>query len=653
MKKCSMRSKRSMLNAQRSTSKSCLLFVERSALSVGRWAFVYLLLLAVAGPIQAAPLPDKDTPLDWVYPAAQPLRVHVVRGLWSREYRLEEALALTGAGFVTESWHSQGMGFGYVGGWDPNSGGGVPEFPDTAEDLLANHVLVVCNINAKAFTPSQQKLLQGFVQNGGGLLFLGGRFAFGSQWTNTPLAEIAPVDFVKQGFDLTNDVQGLPLTAGPDRLGNDPAPLRWAQAPRVFWYHDVKPKAGAQIAVVAGGHPLLIAGTYGKGRVAVFAGSVMGAPPAGALPLWQWDDWPRLMARTVTWLAAPRDHLNGTLSPAIRQDLTTALASLDSLTEDTKSQAALAAVEPLMVRAAKLCRDGDALLPILSALAAGATDPAPLLSDLLGRRAAETLGARGNPLAAKLLASGKPGKVAIGLRLAGAGRAPGAADTLVRALVSGEVEKTAIGGTSDGESLLAEPILAAPGGQKEAAAALIRLAALEGLAALGDPKTCPAIRTSIAANQPNGHFDKIVGDRGVEAYTIKTDTRLYQTGLLAALACGDATVAGPLADALLGNVYVASRARSGYGTPKASPATKLEGALPYILAWQVQMHAMLRSCPVERLAPLARELAALDDIRIVPSACAAFGGRLLTPDIKAALKTSKVKGVAALGETPL
>jgi hypothetical protein len=70
--------------------------------------------------------------------------------------------------------------------------------------------------------------------------------------------------------------------------------------------------------------------------------------------------------------------------------------------------------------------------------------------------------------------------------------------------------------------------------------------------------------------------------------------------------------------------------------------------LPYILAWQADLHDVLRRCPVDRLAPLAEAFAALNDIRIVPSACAAFGGRPLTPDIKAALKASKVKAVAAI-----
>lgn len=597
----------------------------------------------------AAPLPDKDTPLDWVYPAPEPLRFHVVRGLWSREYRLEEAMARAGAGVVTESWHAQGMGFGYVGGWDPNGGGSVPEFPDTAEDLLANHVLVICNINAKAFTPSQQKLVLGFVQNGGGVLLLGGRFAFGSQWTNTPLAELAPVTFAQQAFDLTNAVDGATLAPGPDRLGEKPAALRWEQAPRVFWYHEVKPKPGTKVSVMADGHPLLIAGTYGKGRVAVFAGSVMGVAPKGALPLWQWDDWPRLMAETLAWVAAPRDHLNGVLNPEVSRELAAALAPLQKLTEEKEAQPVLDAAEPLLVRMGKLCQESNTFEQVLQTLAMGEADPSPALAEFLGRRAAAFPGKQAGAVAEKLIASGKPGKTAMGLRLLGASGAAGAGDTLTRFLASGAVAKVAPDALPGTDGLSTELLSVATPGQQDAAASLIRLAALEGLVSLGDPKALPAIRKAIAASEPGGKFDRIEGDKGTEAYMITTGNRLYQTGLLAALACGDAEAGGPLADALLGNVYVASRARSGYGGPKEAEKS-VEGSLGYVLAWQAQVHTMLRRGAVERLAPLAKAVAAIDDIRIVPSACAAFGGRPLTPDIKQALKTSKVKAVAAMEE---
>jgi len=183
--------------------------------------------------------------------AADPLRIHVVRGLWSREYRLEEAVALAGAGIVAESWHAQGMGFGHPGGWDAAAGGSVPEFPDAAEDLLACHVLVICNVNANAFTPSQQRLIEGFVRRGGGLLLLGGRFAFGGQWAASGLADVAPVRCVAQGFDLKGIPQGLVLSAGPDRPDGVGSAFRWNQSPRVFWYHEVEPKKAARVTVAA------------------------------------------------------------------------------------------------------------------------------------------------------------------------------------------------------------------------------------------------------------------------------------------------------------------------------------------------------------------------------------------------------------------
>ena len=134
-----------------------------------------------------------------------------------------------------------------------------------------------------------------------------------------------------------------------------------------------------------------------------------------------------------------------------------------------------------------------------------------------------------------------------------------------------------------------------------------------------------------------------------DSYMITSDNRIYQTGLVAALACGDTSVASPLAEALLGNVYVASRARSGWNGPKKA-ASHVEGSLPSILAWQATLHAILRRCPVDRLESLAQAIAAIDDIRIVPSVCAAFGGRL-TPAIRTALQTSKIKGVVSVGES--
>lgn len=611
--------------------------------------------LCATSSMRAATLSDKDAPLDWVYPDAEPLRFHVVRGLWSREYRLDEAMALAGAGSVTESWHAHGMGFGYVGAWDANVSGSVPEFPDTAENLLANHVLVICNINAKAFTQSQQTLIQEFIRNGGGVLFLGGRFAFGSQWAGSSLAEVAPVSFVgvgkdgEQAFDLKSTAKGLVLIAGPDRLGDKPSPLDWEQTPRVFWYHDVKPKSDSQVVLVADGNPLLVTGTYGKGRVALFAGSVMGEPPDGSLPFWQWNDWPHLMAEVMAWLAAPRNNLNSTLNASVQKQISATVASLNTSLEVDASEATLSAAEPLLCRVGKICRDADTLEQIVQAIAVCEADPSSALAEFIGRRAAAYPGPQAGRLAIALVASGSPGKTAIGLRLAGASRQAGSVDALIRHLASGAPATLADRIQARGDSLATDVISVVTPEQKEIAAALIRLAALEGLVLLGDATALPAIQKAIAESRPNGCFATLVGDRGVESYMITSDNRIYQTGLVAALACGDTSVASPLAEALLGNVYVASRARSGWNGPKKA-ASHVEGSLPSILAWQATLHAILRRCPVDRLESLAQAIAAIDDIRIVPSVCAAFGGRL-TPAIRTALQTSKIKGVVSVGES--
>ena len=53
-------------------------------------------------------------------------------------------------------------------------------FPVQAEDLFEYHGIIMGSVEAGYFTPLQQELLREFVdRRGGGLLFLGGRFALG------------------------------------------------------------------------------------------------------------------------------------------------------------------------------------------------------------------------------------------------------------------------------------------------------------------------------------------------------------------------------------------------------------------------------------------------------------------------------------------
>ena len=47
--------------------------------------------------------------------------------------------------------------------------------------------------------------------------------------------------------------------------------------------------------LLAGTEPVLFSSSYGKGRVAVFTGTVLGEPVGKEQPFWQWSGWPLLM----------------------------------------------------------------------------------------------------------------------------------------------------------------------------------------------------------------------------------------------------------------------------------------------------------------------------------------------------------------------
>jgi uncharacterized membrane protein len=68
-------------------------------------------------------------------------------------------------------------------------------FPTTRAELFRYRAIVLGSIEASAFTPDQLRMLADFVSvRGGGMLFLGGRRAFGEGgYAGTPLADILPI----------------------------------------------------------------------------------------------------------------------------------------------------------------------------------------------------------------------------------------------------------------------------------------------------------------------------------------------------------------------------------------------------------------------------------------------------------------------------
>ena len=160
-------------------------------------------------------------------------------------------------------------------------------FPVRPEDLFAYDAIIIGSVEANYFTPGQQELLREFVdRRGGGLLFLGGRFALSNGgWGASSVSELVPTFLPPGNSTFHRDPATVQLTAAGTqsamlRLTDDPArnAERWRKLPYLMDYQDAgSPKPGATVLAQAsaGGRtlPLLVTQMYGRGRTAVLATS--------------------------------------------------------------------------------------------------------------------------------------------------------------------------------------------------------------------------------------------------------------------------------------------------------------------------------------------------------------------------------------------
>lgn len=169
-------------------------------------------------------------------------------------------------------------------------------FPDKPAELFAFEGLIIGSVEANYFTQTQQDLIREFAnRRGGGLLFLGGRFALAEGgYQHSPLAELLPVRLPEGKGTFHRDFSNQELTAQGRaslicRLLEDPErnAARWTKMPQIANYNDVgEPTPGAVelLDVAPSGRrrmPLLVTENYGRGRTAVFATS-------GS---WRWRMW--------------------------------------------------------------------------------------------------------------------------------------------------------------------------------------------------------------------------------------------------------------------------------------------------------------------------------------------------------------------------
>lgn len=160
-------------------------------------------------------------------------------------------------------------------------------FPTTAQQLFQFQGLIIGSVQAAYFTPAQQALIRQFVnRRGGGVLFLGGRFALADGgWAGSSMADLLPVVLPNHAHTFHR----APATTELTRQGTESLICRlvdnrqqnaelWMKLPYLMDYQEAgTPKPGAVVLadLKAGDRtmPLLVTEHYGLGRTAVLATS--------------------------------------------------------------------------------------------------------------------------------------------------------------------------------------------------------------------------------------------------------------------------------------------------------------------------------------------------------------------------------------------
>lgn len=193
------------------------------------------------------------------------------------------------------------------------------DFPQSLDELGRYDVLILSDIGANTLllhpdtwirsqpTPNRLRLIRDYVAAGGGLLMAGGYLSFqgisgSARYHGTPVEEVLPVEILPYDDRIEVPEGFAPVITDPDHPIVSGFPATW---PRLLGFNEVKAKPGAAvIATVSddyGNKPLLVAGTFGKGRTAAWTSDI--GPHWLPPDFVAWEGYARLWRQTLAWLA--------------------------------------------------------------------------------------------------------------------------------------------------------------------------------------------------------------------------------------------------------------------------------------------------------------------------------------------------------------
>lgn len=195
--------------------------------------------------------------------------------------------------------------------------------PGKLEDYLKESIcLIISDVEARCFHlypgffnratresytvtyPDRLNVIRDWIRDGGGMMMLGGWLSFtGVQskagWGRSSMAPVLPVECLStedlvessEGFTAEVLMPDHPVVKG----------LPWHAFPPIFGYNEVKEKPEGQVLVRVKetGHPLVVVGEFGKGRVMTY----MSDPaPHWGINFELWEGYDAFWQQSLNWV---------------------------------------------------------------------------------------------------------------------------------------------------------------------------------------------------------------------------------------------------------------------------------------------------------------------------------------------------------------
>ncbi|AFL51025.1 putative membrane protein [Sinorhizobium fredii] len=194
----------------------------------------------------------------------------------------------------------------------------VDKFPYEMADLDAFDAIILSDIGANSLllppevwlhsrtVPNRLKLIKAWVEKGGALLMVGGYFSFQgidgkARWRRTPVEDALPVTCLPY-----DDRVEIPEGAVADIIKPEHPVMAGLTGnwPLLLGVNEVGVRDGAEVIARLpedqGGHPLLVLGSYGKGRTAAWTSDI--GPHWLSPAFCEWEGYGRLWKNILGWM---------------------------------------------------------------------------------------------------------------------------------------------------------------------------------------------------------------------------------------------------------------------------------------------------------------------------------------------------------------